>query len=99
MLTWSAGNIRYTRGRNVNPQFLKKKKKGFHFSFKTFPLSREFDFSDNHWELHNHLVSNTYTGLTYKKTPGTVQITSCSPQSLIMKVVWIKEKSLLLQEL
>ena len=96
MLTWSAGNIRYTRGRNVNPQFLKKKKKRLSFLVH---LSREFDFSDNHWELHNHLVSNTYTGLTYKKTPGTVQITSCSPQSLIMKVVWIKEKSLLLQEL
>ena len=46
-LTWSAANILYTRGRNVNPQFLKKKKKkGVYFSFKTFPFSHEFDFSD-----------------------------------------------------
>ena len=52
-------------------------------------------------ELNNHLVSNTYSGLTYtkKKTPGKGRVTSCSPLSLVMKVVWFKEKSLELQEL
>ena len=30
------------------PAVSKKKKKGVYFSFKTFPFSHEFDFSDNY---------------------------------------------------
>ena len=94
-LTWSAADILYTRGRNVNPQFLKKKKKkkkGVYFSFKTFPFSHEFDFSDNYGELHYHQRSNSYSGLTYKKPLGTVHVTSCSPLPLIIMGCLVQRK-------